>query len=46
MQFAFGDGSVMFVSENIDQAVLMKLGKRDEGLPDPFIPEGTADRPS
>ena len=46
VQFAFGDGSVMFVSENIDQAVLMKLGKRDEGLPDPIIPEGTPDRPS
>ncbi|MFM1902964.1 MAG: hypothetical protein RLZZ440_864, partial [Planctomycetota bacterium] len=46
VQFLFGDGSVAFVSENIDQAILMKMGKRDEGLPDPFIPEGTADRPT
>ncbi len=46
VQFLFGDGSMAFVSENIDQAILMKMGKRDEGLPDPFIPEGTADRPT
>jgi fibronectin-binding autotransporter adhesin len=44
--FLFGDGSVLFVSENIDSAVLMKMGKRDEGLPSPIIPESTPDRPS
>ena len=44
-QFLFGDGSSAFVSESVDQAILMKMGKRDEGFPMPGIPEGTPDRP-
>jgi prepilin-type N-terminal cleavage/methylation domain-containing protein/prepilin-type processing-associated H-X9-DG protein len=44
-QFLFGDGSATFVSESIDPFVLQKMGKRDDGFPNPPIPDGTPDRP-
>src|SRR5262249_39323266 len=31
VQFAFGDGSVHFISQNIDQVTLIKLGERNDG---------------
>jgi prepilin-type N-terminal cleavage/methylation domain-containing protein/prepilin-type processing-associated H-X9-DG protein len=31
--FAFGDGSVHFLNQNIDQVTLIKLGIRNDGLP-------------
>src|SRR5262249_17731641 len=33
VNFAFGDGSVHFLSQNIDQVTLIKLGIRNDGLP-------------
>ena len=45
VQFLFGDGSASFVSETVDPAILQKMGKRDDGFPNPVIPDGTPDRP-
>jgi prepilin-type N-terminal cleavage/methylation domain-containing protein len=44
-QFAFGDNAVRFISENIDQQILQKIAKRDEGLAHPAIPANVADMP-
>ena len=44
-QFAFGDGSVSYVSENVDQLILQKIAKRDEGLPLPSIPDSVPTMP-
>ena len=44
-QFAFGDNSVRFVSENIDQGILQKIAKRDEGLPSPVVASSVPDVP-
>jgi prepilin-type N-terminal cleavage/methylation domain-containing protein/prepilin-type processing-associated H-X9-DG protein len=44
-QFGFGDGSVMFVSENVDQLVFQKMAKRDEGISLPVIPSDVRDVP-
>jgi prepilin-type processing-associated H-X9-DG protein len=44
-QFVFGDGSVMYVSENVDQQVLQKIAKRDEGIPLPALSTDVADMP-
>jgi prepilin-type N-terminal cleavage/methylation domain-containing protein/prepilin-type processing-associated H-X9-DG protein len=44
-QFVFGDGSVAYVSENVDQQVLQKIAKRDEGIPKPVIAATVGDLP-
>jgi prepilin-type N-terminal cleavage/methylation domain-containing protein len=44
-QFAFGDNSVRFVSENCDHDILRKIAKRDEGLSHPMIPGTVGDMP-
>jgi len=45
VQFLFGDGAVSFVSENVDMFIVMKMGKRDDGIPNPALPPDTPDRP-
>ena len=35
-QFLLGDGSVLFIEENVNGMILRKMCKRDENLPLPY----------